>query len=118
MGFTILIHETPDDFAARTDPARQQAYWARLPPYIKALREAGVLVGGAGLEPPGTATFLKQRNGQATVQDGPYAEAKEQLAGYFILNVPDLDTALAWASRYPITAGGTVEVRPNLPPMH
>lgn len=51
------------------------------------------------------------------MQDGPYAEAKEQLGGFFILNVPDLDRALEWAARYPVTPGGSIEVRPNLTPM-
>ncbi|HUZ62926.1 MAG TPA: YciI family protein [Acetobacteraceae bacterium] len=117
MNYTILIYETAADFAERTDPQKQQAYWARLPPYIKALKDAGVFVGGAGLEPPETATILRRRNGQRHVQDGPFAEAKEQLAGYFIIDAPTLDTALDWASRYPATPGGAVEVRPNLPPM-
>lgn len=117
MNYTLVIFETADDFAARKDPVRQQAYWSRLPPYLKALRDAGVFVGGAGLQPPETATTMRLRDGQRLIQDGPYAEAKEQLAGFFIINVPDLDRALEWAARYPLTPGGSVEVRPNLPPM-
>lgn len=117
MNYTLMIFESADDFAARKDPVKQQAYWGRLPPYLHALRDAGVFVGGAGLQPPDCATTVTFRDGQRLIQDGPYAEAKEQLAGFFIIDVPDLDRALEWAARYPITAAGSVEVRPNLPPM-
>ncbi len=118
MNYTLIVRETADDFAARTDPARQKAYWDRIPPYLKALTDAGVFVGGAGLEPPETAATLTLRGGQRRVQDGPFADTKEQLAGFFIINVPDRDAALQWAARYPVTPGGSVEVRPNLKPMH
>ena len=117
MNYTLVIFESAEDFAARKDPVKKDSYWSRIPPYLKALRDAGVFVGGAGLEAPETATTLTLRDGQRHVQDGPYAEAKEQLAGFFIINVPDLDRALEWAARYPVTPGGSVEVRPNLPPM-
>jgi hypothetical protein len=117
MNYTLVIYESAEDFAARKDPAKRDAYWSRIPPFLKALKDAGVFVGGAGLETPDTATTIRLRDGQRLVQDGPYAEAKEQLAGFFILNVPDLDRALEWAARYPVTPGGSVEVRPNLTPM-
>lgn len=117
MNYTLVIFESAEDFAARKDPVKKDSYWSRIPPYLKALRDAGVFVGGAGLEAPETATTLTLRDGQRHVQDGPYAEAKEQLAGFFIINVPDLDRALEWAARYPVTPGGSVEVRPNLTPM-
>ncbi len=73
------------------------------------------MVGGAGLEPPYRATTIRQQHGQRHVQDGPYAEAKEQLGGYYVLEVPDLDKALEWAARCPAASTGVVEVRPNLP---
>ncbi len=117
MNYTLLIYERPADFADRTDPEQQQALWASWAPYTQALREAGVFVGGAGLRPPETATTLKLRGGQRLVQDGPYADTKEQLGGYFIIEVPDLDTALDWAARCPVAPGGVIEVRPNRPPM-
>ncbi|HVA12690.1 MAG TPA: YciI family protein [Stellaceae bacterium] len=117
MNYTLMIFESAEDFAAREDPAKQQAYWSRLPPFLNALRDAGVFVGGAGLQPPDSATTMTLRDGQRLIQDGPYAEAKEQLAGFFIINVPDLDRALEWAARYPVTPGGSVEVRPHLLPM-
>ena len=117
MNYTMLIYEPQSDFALRTDPDKQGAYLAAWPPYAKALRDAGVLVGGAGLEPPETGTTVRIRDGKRVVQDGPYADTKEQLGGYFIINVPDLDTALDWASRCPTTPTGVIEIRPNIPPM-
>ena len=116
MQYTILIHETADDFARRTDPKRQADYWAGWPRYAQALRDAGVFVGGAGLDPPPSATLLRLRAGQRLVQDGPYADTKEQLGGYFVIDVPDLQTALHWAELCPTSATGTVEVRAHLKP--
>jgi len=117
MNYTILIYETSADFAARTDPKKQAAYWAAWPPYSKALKEAGVFAGGAGLQPPDTATTLRFEGEKRLVQDGPYADTKEQLGGYFIVDVPDLDSALEWAARCPRMPGRVLEVRPNIPPM-
>lgn len=116
MHYTLLFYESPEDFSLRTDPARQQEYWAAWPHYVKALHDAGVVVGGAGLQPPETATTVRlRREGEPLVQDGPVAETKEQLGGFFIIDVPDLETALAWAARCPVPPGNIVEVRPNLP---
>jgi hypothetical protein len=117
MNYSILIYETPDDFASRTDPARAQKAWERWPPYFKALQDAGIYVSGAGLEPPGTATTVALRKGERRVQDGPYADTKEQLGGFFIIDVPNLDTALDWAARCPAAPTGVIEVRPNMKPM-
>lgn len=113
MNYTILIYETPADFATRTDPdaKKREAYWAVWPAYSKTLQEAGVFVGGAGLQPPETATTLKLQDGKRLVQDGPFADTKEQLGGFYTIDVPDLDTALDWAARVP---RGVIEVRPNL----
>jgi hypothetical protein len=115
MNYTILFYLSAADFAARTDPEKKEAFWASFFPYAKALQDAGVVVASAGLQGPEAATTVKLRNGQRLVQDGPYADTKEQLGGFFIIDVPDLDTALEWAARYPVGAGGVVEVRPNLP---
>jgi hypothetical protein len=119
MNYTILIYETPADFAARTDPdpKKRTDYWEAWPPYSKALKDAGIFVAGAGLQSPDTATTVKTNGDQRQVQDGPYADTKEQLGGFFLINVPDLDTAREWAARCPQTPGRVIEVRPNLPPM-
>jgi hypothetical protein len=75
------------------------------------LQEAGILRGGAGLLPTNTATSLRTRAGKTTVHDGPYAETREQLGGFYLIDVPDLETALQWAKQIPMIADGTIEVR-------
>jgi len=80
--------------------------------YGEALRAAGIFVAGAGLGSPQTTTVVSVRNGKRQVQDGPYAETKEFLGGFVIIDVPDLDAALEWAARNPSAAHGFVEVRP------
>jgi hypothetical protein len=80
------------------------------------MREADVIVKGDGLQGPYTATTLRVRDGQRVVPDGPYADTKEQLGGYFVIEVPDLDVALDWAARTPSAASASVEIRPILPP--
>jgi hypothetical protein len=114
MHYSLLFYQSPEDFAARTDPRKREVFWGAFLPYMKALRDAGVVVAGAGLQPPDSATTLRLQGDKRLVQDGPYSEAKEQLGGFFVIDVPDLDTALEWAARYP---GKVVEVRPNLPPV-
>lgn len=114
MNYSILIYESEEGFALRTDPVNGPAYGAAWPAYTKALHDAGVLVGGAGLAGPEAATVLRMRDGKRHVQDGPFAETKEQLGGFYIIDVPDLDTALDWASRVPAAPGSALEVRPVL----
>jgi hypothetical protein len=80
--------------------------------YTEALQKAGVIVGGDRLQPSATATTVRVSDGKTQVLNGPYAETKEALAGYYMIDVPDLDAALAWAARCPGAAHGTVEVRP------
>jgi hypothetical protein len=114
MAYTLLIYEPTAKFAERKDPAKAQATWATWQAYTQALIAAGVMTGGAGLEPPEAATTVRLVHGDRQVQDGPYADTKEQLGGYYVIDVPDLDAALAWAARCPAAAYGTVEVRPNM----
>ena len=76
--------------------------------YVDALKKAGVLLANQGLGPTAKARTVRE----ATVLDGPFAETKEQLAGYFLLEVPDMEAALGWAKRHPTLAHGAVEVRP------
>jgi hypothetical protein len=117
MQYSLLFYHSPEQFAARDDPQKRKAFWASFIPYMKALQDAGIVVAGAGLQQPKTATSLRPKaDGGRHVQDGPFAETKEQLAGFFIIDVPDMDTALKWAARYPAEPGGGVEVRPTLPP--
>jgi hypothetical protein len=116
MRFTILTYESTGDFARRKNdfPAYRDGWMA----YGAALREAGVLVAGAGLQPIDTATTLRTKDGRRDVQDGPYADTKEQLGGFYVIEVPSLDVALEWAAKCPALPNGAVEVRPCLPPMN
>ena len=114
MEYTILIYERTENGKSPLSPEVEAEYVAAFTAYTNALVEAGVMVGGAGLQPPETATTIRMRAGKRHVQDGPYADTKEQLGGIFIIEVPTLDDALDWASRIPATPGSILEVRPNL----
>ncbi len=118
MNFSILIHETAEVFAKRDDPAQRPALYAPIGAYLKTLRDAGVFVGGAGLEAPPTATVLSSNGTGWKVQDGPFADTKEQLGGIIILDVPDRESALEWARRFPVLPGRKLELRANLIPPH
>jgi hypothetical protein len=81
--------------------------------YAKSLDASGVLVSAEVLQPVATATTLSLRDGSPQVQDGPFADTKEQLGGTFVIDVPDLDAALAWAEKCPAARYGVVEIRPS-----
>ncbi len=112
MKYALLLHLTQEQFEQR-DRDRDAALAAGKA-YGEALQEAGIFVGGAGLESPQIATTVTVRDGKRVVQDGPYPETKEFLAGLGIIDVPDLDAALEWAARHPAAAFATIEVRPLL----
>ncbi|MEL6299119.1 MAG: YciI family protein [Pseudomonadota bacterium] len=80
--------------------------------YTQILIDAGVLRGGNGLQPPSTATTVSQKDGKRVVQDGPFADSKAQLGGYYIIEVADLDAAIALAEQSPAVKNGSVEIRP------
>lgn len=112
MRYTFLLYTDPTDFADMTEAdwgPIQQAYGA----YIGALKEAGVFVDTDWLQPVATATTLSLKSGEKVIQDGPFAETKETLGGFFAIDVPDLDTALAWAEKCPAAKTGKVEIRPS-----
>lgn len=117
MHYMLLLNETERDFAQRNDPDQTAAYWGGWNAFIGAMAQAGVIVKGDGLQGPQTATTVRLRDGKRLVQDGPFADTKEQLGGYFVIDVPDLDAALEWAARAPSASTASVEVRPVLPPM-
>jgi hypothetical protein len=117
MQYAMLIYETPGEFDARTTD-KTAPYIAAWRAYHKALVEAGAFVGGAPLRAAASATTVRVRDGGRHVQDGPYADTKEQLGGFVLLELPSLDAALAWAARCPAAATGTVEVRPLAPDVH
>jgi len=114
MQFALLVFESPEAFAARnndeTDP-----YLGAWRAYHQALVEAGIYVGGNPLQAPETGTTVRLKEGKRRVQDGPFADAKEQLGGFAILELPSLDAALDWAARCPAASAGAGEVRPLAP---
>lgn len=114
MKYALIFYETASEFSKRTDAAHSDAYWASWQAYSQAAGQSGLLEGGQALEPPATATALRLKDGARNVQDGPIADTKEQLGGFFIIDVPDLDSALEWAARAPCASDGGVEVRPLL----
>jgi hypothetical protein len=111
MKYMLVFVETAEDLAKR-DGADAPAYWASWSAYVQAVEQAGIVVSGAGLMPPAMATTVRMRDGRRHVQDGPYSDAKEQLGGFYVIDVPDLDTALDWAAKCPAAAYASVEVRP------
>ena len=118
MQYALLIYETPEDFARRQsedkagDDAEHIAAWRA---YYKAVVESGTYVGGEPLRAPDTGTTVRLRQGKRQIQDGPYANTKEQLAGFMIFELPSLDAALEWAARCPASSYAAVEVRPLAP---
>ena len=94
---------TPEDMAAEL-----KAYGA----FDEAVERHGAFVAGEGLEGPETATTVRVRNGERLVTDGPFAETKEQLGGFYVLDCKDLDEAIEWAAKIPGAQEGTIEIRP------
>jgi hypothetical protein len=111
MQFALLIYESPEAFATRKKD-ETDTYIGAWRAYYKALVDAGVYVGGDPLQVPETGTTIRIKEGKRRVQDGPYADTKEQLGGFTVLELPSLDAALDWAARCPAASYGAVEVRP------
>ena len=116
MNYMLMFYEPASQFEQRKDRSESQPYWAGWMAYVQALHQSGVVKSGAGLQEPTTGTTVRVVDGKRCVQDGPFADTKEQLGGFFVVDVPDLDAALAWAARAPCASSGGVEVRPVLPP--
>ena len=102
--YALIIYSTERDFEAH-DHQDDDAYWQPWRAYLTALQESGVLVHGSALQADAMTTAVRVRGGQRQVQDGPYAETKEQLGGFAILELPSLDAAIDWAARCPAAPG-------------
>ena len=111
MEYMLLIYSDPNGFD-KLSPSQQDEGLAAYGAYHEALQKAGVLRNSNRLRPAASATTVRLQSGKTQVLDGPYAETREQLGGYFLIDVPNLDAALSWAARCPGAAHGTVEVRP------
>jgi len=112
MRYALLIHY-PQPAEPTISQDEIKAGMAAFSAYAKALEDAGVLRSAEVLQTAANATSVSLRQGKLQVQDGPFAETKEAFAGVFMLDVPDLDAALAWAERCPAVHWGTVEIRPS-----
>ena len=111
MRYALLLHygePAPGELSAEAIAEAQEAFGA----YGRALEQAGVLRSADVLRPVDTTTTVTRRDGALRVQDGPFAETKEALAGIFLIDVPDLDAAIGWAEKCPGSQWGVVEIRP------
>lgn len=112
MRYMMLIHH--DETALANAP--QKELWADYAAFNEALAKAGAgMSAGERLQPASAATTIRTDDGKTEVLDGPYADTKEQLAGYFLIDVADLDEAIAWARRCPSSRYGSIEIRPLAP---
>lgn len=113
MQYMLLLYVNEGGWATLT-PTQQEQGMAAYMAYNEALQKAGALISTSQLGPSSAATRGRAENGKTQVLDGPYADSKEQIGGYYLIEAPDLDTALSWASRCPAVNHGIVEVRPLL----
>lgn len=112
MRYTLLLHypeATADELGAAALEQGMRAFQA----YAKALDEAGVLASAEVLAASQLTTTVSRADGELVVQDGPFADTKERLGGTFVIDVPDLDAAIAWAAQAPSVTWGHVEIRPS-----
>jgi len=107
--YTLFMYQPIDRELAQGDRAEEYARWQQFDQDVKS---AGAFVDNRGLAGTDAATTVRVRDGETQVTDGPFAETKEYLAGYYLIEVPDLDAALEWAAKIPSAAYGSVEVRP------
>lgn len=111
MRYLCLIYEEQGKFAAMSK-SEQDAGLAEYSAFTDAIKKSGHYIGGEALQPVETATSVRVRNGKVSSTDGPFAETKEQLGGYYLINAKDLNGAIQVASRIPSAKWGTIEVRP------
>lgn len=111
MQYLLMLYADESGWG-RMSKADQERGVAAYGAYTEALKAAGVWVGSNRLQNVGTATTVRVVEGKSQVLDGPYVDSKEQLGGYYLVDVPDLDAALSWAARCPGASHGTIEVRP------
>jgi hypothetical protein len=111
MKYLLLIY-TDEAADARKPEVEQQAEMNAYFAYTDQVKNAGALRGADALHPTSTATTVRVRGGKLTTVDGPFAETKEQLGGYYLLECKDLDEAIQWAAKIPSAAAGSIEIRP------
>ena len=112
MEYLLMIYSSEDGWSKMTPEQQEQGIGA-YNAFTEALKTSGALKGSNRLAPASTATTVRVANGKSHVLNGPYTDSKEQLGGYYLIDVPDLDAALGWAARCPGASHGIVEVRPT-----
>jgi len=108
--YLLAVHHSPD--APPPPPEQMQTAFRQVDAFNAELKAAGAWVFAGGLHPPDIATVVRMTDGETITTDGPFAETKEQLGGFWIITAPDLDAALAWAAKGSAACMGPVEVRP------
>ena len=111
MQYLLMIYDE-DKVWEKMPEAERNAVYAEYGAYTTALQESGALLGANQLQPTQTAKTVRADNGQKVVTDGPFAETKEQLGGYYLVDAESLDAAVAWAHKLEPVADGSIEVRP------
>ena len=111
MQFMLLIYDDEQTWRGMSEDERT-AVMSEYGAYTEELRQAGALVAGDALQPIDTATTIRLRDGEQLLTDGPFAETKEQLGGYYLVDVDSLDDAIRWAAKIPSARYGSIEVRP------
>ena len=110
MQYMLMLYSDESGWAALTK-AEQKEWMGAYSAYTEALRKAGAFKAASHLQSASLATTVRVVNGKPQVQDGPFVDSKEQVGGYFIIDVPDLDAAISWATRHPAASHGVVELR-------
>jgi hypothetical protein len=113
MHYVLLIYSNEAAYASMSQ-AEQAAIFQEYGALTEEMKQRKVHVSGAALQPISTATTVRVPNGKAVTTDGPFAETKEQLGGFYVVDVKDLDEAMAWAAKIPDARFGSVEVRPEM----
>ncbi len=111
MKYLLTLYTAEAGWARMTADEKQQGMAAYMA-FSEALKKSGALIAADRLQPVSTATTVRVADGKTQVLNGPYADSKEQLGGYYLIDVADLDAALSWAARCPAASHGVVEVRP------
>ena len=111
MEYLLMLYAEEAGWSNLTK-AQQQEGVAAYAAYTEALKKAGIYKGSNRLQPVSSATTVRVTNGKSQVLDGPYVESKEQIGGFYLIDVPDLDSAISWAARCPGASHGVAEVRP------
>ncbi len=114
MQYLLLIYQRESEWA-RLSEAETGKIFQEYMEFSRGIRKSGNYVGGNALQPVETATTVRVKDGKTLTTDGPFAETKEQLGGYFLIEAKDLDEAIAIAARIPDARNGSIEVRPIMP---